>query len=178
MPPPVHCGARVEPWRARPVPFWRHGLRPPPRTSARVLVECVPARSEARPAITTWCISGTFTFASNRSAGRSRSPTFFPARSRRSTFGIASGPLPERLLDSGPDHQQPTVRAGDGALDEQEVALRVHVHDLEVEDGDSLVAHLPGHAGSLEHTARRRACPDRSGRTVLSLRAVAGAEAG
>ena len=24
------CGARIEPWRARPVPFWRHGFAPPP----------------------------------------------------------------------------------------------------------------------------------------------------
>ena len=37
----------MEPWRARPVPFWRHGLAPPPRTSARVLVDCVPARRAA-----------------------------------------------------------------------------------------------------------------------------------
>ena len=36
-------GERVEPWRARPVPFWRNGLAPPPRTSARVLVDWVPA---------------------------------------------------------------------------------------------------------------------------------------
>ena len=31
-PPPVKWGARMEPWRARPVPFWRNGLRPPPET--------------------------------------------------------------------------------------------------------------------------------------------------
>ena len=37
-PPPRQCGARVEPWRARPVPFWRHGFLPPPATSPRVLV--------------------------------------------------------------------------------------------------------------------------------------------
>ena len=48
-PPPTHCGERIEPWRARPVPFWRHGFLPPPRTSPRVFVECVPARSPARP---------------------------------------------------------------------------------------------------------------------------------
>ena len=36
MPPCVHCGARVEPWRAWPVPFWRHGFLPPPETSERV----------------------------------------------------------------------------------------------------------------------------------------------
>ena len=26
MPPPVQIGERLEPARARPVPFWRHGL--------------------------------------------------------------------------------------------------------------------------------------------------------
>ena len=52
-PPPTHCGDRIDPWRARPVPFWRHGFLPPPRTWARVFVECVPARIPARPATTT-----------------------------------------------------------------------------------------------------------------------------
>src|SRR5699024_10632091 len=32
-PPPTHCGERVEPWRALPVPFCLHGFLPPPRTS-------------------------------------------------------------------------------------------------------------------------------------------------
>ena len=51
-PPPVHWGARIEPWRARPVPFWRHGFAPPPRTSPRVFVEWVPARRAASSATT------------------------------------------------------------------------------------------------------------------------------
>src|SRR5690606_5405359 len=42
MPPPAYCGARIEPWRARPVPFWRYGFLPPPRTSPRDLTSCVP----------------------------------------------------------------------------------------------------------------------------------------
>src|SRR3990167_7494486 len=36
-PPPRQIGLRVDPKRARPVPFWRHGLRPPPLTSPRLL---------------------------------------------------------------------------------------------------------------------------------------------
>ncbi len=36
------CGARMVPARAFPEPFWFHGLRPPPRTSLRVFVLCVP----------------------------------------------------------------------------------------------------------------------------------------
>ncbi len=48
-------GERLEPWRARPVPFWRNGLAPPPRTSARVRVDWVPARTPASWAVMTWC---------------------------------------------------------------------------------------------------------------------------
>ena len=46
-PPPLKCGARMEPWRALPVPFCLNGFLPPPRTSARVLVLCVPDRRAA-----------------------------------------------------------------------------------------------------------------------------------
>lgn len=38
-PPPTHCGDRILPCLARPIPFCGHGLRPPPRTSALVLAE-------------------------------------------------------------------------------------------------------------------------------------------
>ena len=34
--------------KTRPVPFWRYGFLPPPRTSPRVFVECVPCRPAAR----------------------------------------------------------------------------------------------------------------------------------
>src|SRR5215470_7924374 len=69
MPPPANCGARVEPWRARPVPFCRYGFLPPPRTSPRVLVAAVPCRAAASWATTTWWISGTLTLASKISGG-------------------------------------------------------------------------------------------------------------
>src|SRR6056297_349812 len=85
-PPPTHCGARIEPCRARPVPFWRHGLRPPPRTSARVLVLCVPWRAAASCAVTTWCITGTLTGPANHAAGSSTEPTEAPVMSRTSTL--------------------------------------------------------------------------------------------
>ncbi len=52
-PPPTHWGERVEPCRARPVPFCLNGLAPPPRTSARVLVDWVPERADASWAVTT-----------------------------------------------------------------------------------------------------------------------------
>ncbi len=54
-PPPRQIGDCLLPARARPVPFWRHGLALEPRTSLRVLVEAVPARLAARCWRTTSC---------------------------------------------------------------------------------------------------------------------------
>ena len=54
-PPPVHCGARVVPWRARPVPFWRHGFARPPATRPRLFAPRVPARAAAISARTASC---------------------------------------------------------------------------------------------------------------------------
>src|SRR6478672_3239974 len=86
MPPPRHCGARIEPWRARPVPFWRHGFEPPPATSARVFVLCVPARRCASCALTTWCISGMFGSMPKRSSGASTVPALPPDAVVTSSF--------------------------------------------------------------------------------------------
>src|SRR5262245_50296521 len=86
MPPPRHCGARIEPWRARPVPFWRHGFEPPPATSARVFVLCVPARRCASCAVTTWCITGMFGSMPNRSSGASTVPALPPEAVVTSSF--------------------------------------------------------------------------------------------
>src|SRR6478609_1905081 len=58
-PPPRQIGERLEPARARPVPFWAHGLAPPPRASERVLVDWVPARRAASWAVTTCDITAT-----------------------------------------------------------------------------------------------------------------------
>src|SRR3954454_23431382 len=58
MPPPVQIGDRDEPARARPVPFWRQGLAPPPRTSPRVLVAAVPRRRALSSARTDSWTSG------------------------------------------------------------------------------------------------------------------------
>ncbi len=41
-PPPLHKGDLFEPALALPVPFCFQGLRPPPLTSARVLVQALP----------------------------------------------------------------------------------------------------------------------------------------
>src|SRR5215204_6077876 len=94
------CGDRVEPWRALPVPFCLNGFLPPPLTSARVLVDCVPARRWASCAVTTWCITGTLGCTPNTSASSSTSLAppdfelaFLPESVCTVTEGMTSLPL-------------------------------------------------------------------------------------
>ncbi len=61
LPPPFHCVARIEPCRARPVPFCFHGFLPPPETSLLPFVSWVPARRAASSFTTAWWRSGTRT---------------------------------------------------------------------------------------------------------------------
>src|SRR3954471_22712632 len=109
MPPPAKCGARIEPWRARPVPFWRHGLAPPPRTLPRVFVACVPWRRAASSARTDSWTSGP----------RNGSPNAF---SSRSAFLV-----PPRIgaLAIGPDLHDAVARPGDRAADDEQVLAGV-----------------------------------------------------
>ena len=79
MPPCRQCGARVEPCRARPVPFWRHGFWLPPDTSLRVLVSDVPCRWFARKVTTARCSTCSFTVPSNSATGRRTDFFFAPA---------------------------------------------------------------------------------------------------
>src|SRR4051795_5212250 len=138
MPPPAKCGARIEPWRARPVPFWRHGFAPPPRTLPRVFVDAVPWRRALSSARTDSCTSGPLKRAPN--AASSRSTLFEPPR----TFALAIG---THLHDA-------VARPGHGAADHQEVLPRVDAHDLEAALRDALVAHLARAAQALEHARR------------------------
>src|SRR3954468_7219375 len=105
MPPPANWGARIEPWRARPVPFWRHGFAPPPRTSPRVLLDAVPWRRALSSARTDSCTSGPLKRAPN-------------ATSSRST--VASPPRTGALAIGAHLHD-PVARSGDGAADHHEV---------------------------------------------------------
>src|SRR3954470_392659 len=135
MPPPVQIGERDEPARARPVPFWRHGLAPPPRTLPRVLVDAVPCRRALSSARTDSWTSGPLKRAPN--AASSRSTFFEPPRTE--------------ALGIGAHLHHAVARAGDGAADHQQVVARVDAHDLEAALGDALVAHLAGAADALEH---------------------------
>src|SRR5918911_2794837 len=155
MPPPAKCGPRIEPWRARPVPFWRHGLEPPPRTLPRVFVAAVPWRRALSSARTDSWTSGPLKRAPN--AESSRSTVFEPPR----TLALAIGAY---LHDA-------VARAGDRAAQHQQVVARVDAHDLEAALGDALVAHLARSAQALEHARGIRGGADRA-RGADVMRAV------
>src|SRR6478609_6155082 len=165
------CGARIEPWRALPVPFCLKGLRPAPETSPRRLVEWVPWRAAARCATTTWWISGMFVLTSKSAAGSSTEPAFLPSAPRTSSARV------ESAICSGPLHcvadvDDAATSTGDGALDEQQTLLGVDGVHREVEDGHALATHTAGHAHALEDAARGRRCADRAGLAVVAVRTV------
>jgi hypothetical protein len=82
------------------------------------------------------------------------------------------------VLHGGADEHDPTVGTGDGAADQDEVALGVDLDDLEVLHGDALATHAAGHAHATEGASRRRAGADGARVTVLLLHTVAVAHAG
>src|SRR4051794_35666431 len=156
MPPPVQIGERDEPARARPVPFWRHGLAPPPRTSPRVFVEWVPWRRAACSARTDSCTSGPLNAAPNAAS---------------SSLTV---PVPPRVfadLAIGPDLHDAVLGPGHGAADHQQVVLGAHLDDLEALLGDALVAHLAGAADALHHAGGPGGGADRA-RGAHVVRAV------
>src|SRR3954468_9398655 len=146
MPPPVHSGERDVPARARPVPFWRHGFAPPPRTRPRVLVACVPCRRALSSARTDSCTSGPLKRAPK---AVSSSLTFLvPPRTGASAIG--------------PYLHDAVARPGHGAADQQQVLLGVDLDDLEALLVDALVAHLPRAADALHHAGRPGGGADRA----------------
>ena len=167
-PPPRHCGARIEPWRARPVPFWRHGLAPPPATSARVLVLCVPARAAASCAVTTWCMTATFGSMPNTASGRSTEPPSAPVCGLHRRRALTSRP-PSRASRTntrppfGPGTEPRTRSRLRSASPSTTSRFSVVVRTLPV---------LAGHLHALEHACRRGARADRARGAVLLVVAV------
>src|SRR4029077_7513631 len=150
-PPPVQCGARVDPARARPVPFWRQGFERPPATSPRLLTPRVAARLAFSSARTASCTRCGFTSAPKTFSSSVRSFAFLPEPSRRGTLGAVT-------LDLLPSLDESVFRRGDGALDEQQVQLRVDRVDGQPHLRDPLAAEAACHLDSLEDPRRRRRC--------------------
>src|SRR6185295_18213733 len=71
------------------------------------------------------------------------------------------------------DDDDAAVRARHRALDQQQIALEVGLHHLEVERRDLFVAHVAGHLQALEHPAGIAGRADRTGSTVMLVVTVA-----
>src|SRR6478735_713416 len=85
--------------------------------------------------------------------------------------------LVARNLDRVLDEQPATLRAGHRALDEEQTALGVGTHDLEILLRAIAVTHLTGHLLVLENLARILALASRAERTVRNRDAVRSAQA-
>src|SRR4051794_30345933 len=153
------------PARARPVPFWRHGLERPPETSPRDFAPRVPARSALSSARTASCTRCGLTSAPKTASSSSKSFDLLPETSSRGALTPGMRPLL-------PDLEQPALRPRNGALDEEQVALRVdRVHD-EADLRAAFAAHAAGHLDAFEDARRRGRRPDRA-RLADVVRAVA-----
>src|SRR5690242_5679236 len=148
MPPPVHTGEREEPARARPVPFWRHGLAPPPETLPRVSVDAVPRRRAFSSARTVSWTSGMLKRASNAAESSSTVPP----------------PSTEAVLAIGPYLHHAPAWARNCASHKHQVALGHHLDDRQTALGHSPTAHPAGATYALEHARRSRRGADRAGR--------------
>src|ERR1041385_8969572 len=154
-PPPVNCGARIVPARARPVPFWRHGFERPPATRPRDFEPRVPARSAFSSARTVSCTRCAFTSTPKMDSSSVTSFALVPAASSSGALGAAMAPVL-------PDLEHPALGAGYGALHEQQIALRVDRVDDEADLRAALPAHAPGHLDALEDARRRGRRADRA----------------
>src|SRR5262245_118649 len=109
----------------------------------------------------------------------SRALLRFASRSsvRQPEFARFRQILRQRLLD-GIAHRDPAaVVAGDRALDQDEAALDVGLHHLEIERGDALDAHVASHLLVLEGLAGILTAAGRAVRAVRDRDAVSGAQA-
>src|SRR3990170_5588490 len=79
------------------------------------------------------------------------------------------------FLHARADHDVLTLRARHRALDEHEVALHVHFHDLEIQVGARHIAQVAGHGLARKHAARRLALTDRARGPVAQRVTMTGA---
>src|SRR5204863_9799248 len=87
VPPCRHSGDRMEPTRARPVPFCFHSFLPAPETSFLFLVACVPARCAERKCLTASQRRSSL-IPPKTSSASSSVPVFLPSRFTTSILAI------------------------------------------------------------------------------------------
>ena len=109
-PPPVNCGARIVPARARPVPFWRHGFARPPATRPRLFAPRVPRRAALSSARTVSWTRWGLTSASKTNASSATSFALPPSTAALTAISVlppgsrrghSSVPAPRRGRGSG-----------------------------------------------------------------------------
>src|SRR6476646_3655262 len=84
--------------------------------------------------------------------------------------------LRQRLLD-GVTHRDPAaLGAGNGALDQDQAALDVGLHDAQIERGDAIDAHVTGHLLVLEGLAGILTSAGRTDRTMRHRHTMGGAQ--
>src|SRR5579862_6171752 len=178
VPPCRHIGERVEPARARPVPFCRHGLRPPPEMSPLVLVDAVPERRFASCIRTASCSSETSPSRPKTLPATSSSPTFSCAAEYSGSFTGDTAGFSFFMLRSGTgrhlhvgalaragrmmDREQSAVGSGHRARDDDCIVFGKNLEHFEIEDGGSLIAHLPRHPHPFAHASGVGAVTDRA----------------
>src|SRR5215510_4137151 len=195
-PPPRNRLTLAGPWRAEPVPFCRYIFLPVRLISLRFLTSWVPAWRLASCHTTQRCRMSIRGSRPKMSSETVTPPAALPSRvvtfssiSRallrfRSRRGLGQPELArlgrllrQRLLD-GIAHSDPAaIVAGHSALDQNEPALDVGLHHLEIERGDAIDAHVAGHLLVLEGLARILAAAGRAMRAVRDRHAVGGAQA-
>src|SRR5579859_3823395 len=199
VPPWRHSGERIEPTRARPVPFCRQSLRPAPLTSLLSLVLCVPARNPRRYHREASCSRCGFTLAPNTASASSTCPTFLPSRLTTSTTGIISLPFPDRsrcsrlpplpLLSSlyrrgarflgvlgAADENVRAAGARHRAAHQQQILVVIHFHHFQIFRRQIGVAHVPRKMLVLPHPGGKRTAAN-AARRAMEHRAVRGVAA-
>src|SRR5581483_8870359 len=179
MPPWRWCGARIEPWREAPVPFWRRILRVEPATSPRVFVDALPRRRFARVATSAWCTTGPFGAMPNTPSSTSMVSTSLPVASCTVSF-IALLLLALRALLRVAHAHGAVRRARHGAFDHEQVPRLVLRDHAQVLRCHLVRAHVARHVLALVHAPGGGAGADRARRAVavrLAVRLRAAAEA-
>src|SRR5262245_8215566 len=180
-PPPRNRFARPEPWRALPVPFCRYIFLPVRLISDRFFTLWVPRwRRESCQRTQRWIRSvrgSSPKMASESSTEPAAAPSMVVTLSSMSRslrgrcFGAAvrrrrrlaarqaelAGPgngLRQSLLHRIAYSDPAALGARHGALHQDEAALNVGLHHLEIERGDALDTHMAGHLLALEGLTR------------------------
>src|SRR5262245_54435080 len=203
-PPPRNRLTRAGPWRAEPVPFCRYIFLPVRLISARFLTSWVPRWRLASCQRTQRCKMSGRGSRPKMASGRSTEPAALPSSDMifssmsrtlllggfcfgalgiagrcRSSVGQAElaglrRVLRQLLLHRVAQRDPAALGAGHRALHENEAALDVRLHHLEIERGDAIDAHMARHLLDLEGLARILAAAGRTDRAVRDRHAVRG----